>query len=383
MKVLTIVHNTVCSGASKSLLNLIKGLKIKQVDVRVIVPDTGDLCRDLEKENIMYYTVPFVFSAYPNVESFVDFLKFIPRIVKCLLWNIRAVFCINPIVRKYKPDIIHTNVSVINVGYIVAKLNNIKHVWHIREYGDIDFNIKPFPSKKVKQNRLSNKSYTISITKDLANYFNLKDKHRTIYNGVVNNDITPIDFIKEQVFIYVGWLTNNKGIPLIITSFAEFYKKNPDYKLYLIGEGEATYISHIKSIVSENNLSESIHFLGYREDVNSYMHSAKALIVASKREGFGRITAEAMSNGCLVIGMNTGGTKEQFDNGREMIGNEIGIRFNNEEELIEAMDKTAQMEDDRYNQIISDAQYVVHKLYSKGSNIDKTYNFFFEILNKK
>jgi len=383
MKVLTIVHNTVCSGASKSLLNLITGLKTKHVDVKVIVPDNGNLCRNLEKENITYYTVPFVFSAYPNVESFVDFLKFIPCIAKCLLMNIRAVYYINSIVRKYKPDIIHTNVSVINVGYIVAKLNNIKHVWHIREYGDIDFNIKPFPSKKIKQNRLSDKSYTISITKDLANYFYLKDKHRTIYNGVVNNDMTPINFIKEKVFIYVGWLTNNKGIPLIITSFAKFHKKNPDYKLYLIGEGEATYISYIKSIVLENNLSESIHFLGYRENVNSYMHSAKALIVASKREGFGRITAEAMSNGCLVIGMNTGGTKEQFDNGKEMIGNEIGIRFNNEEELIEAMNQTAQMEDDRYNQIISNAQYVVHKLYSKESNILKTYNFFFEILNKK
>ena len=45
------------------------------------------------------------------------------------------------------------------------------------------------------------------------------------------------------------------------------------------------------------------------------MSKALALFVPSSFEGFGFITVEAMFCGCLVIGRNTGGTKEQFDNG--------------------------------------------------------------------
>lgn len=42
-----------------------------------------------------------------------------------------------------------------------------------------------------------------------------------------------------------------------------------------------------------------------------------ALIVPSPFEAFGLITAEAMFNKCLVIGRDTAGTKEQFDNGQK------------------------------------------------------------------
>lgn len=47
------------------------------------------------------------------------------------------------------------------------------------------------------------------------------------------------------------------------------------------------------------------------------MNRATALIVPSPFEAFGLITAEAMFNKCLVIGKDTAGTKEQFDNGQK------------------------------------------------------------------
>jgi len=47
-----------------------------------------------------------------------------------------------------------------------------------------------------------------------------------------------------------------------------------------------------------------------RDDVYAIMSRATALIVPSHFEGFGRITAEAMFNGCLVAGYNSAGTRE-------------------------------------------------------------------------
>ena len=56
------------------------------------------------------------------------------------------------------------------------------------------------------------------------------------------------------------------------------------------------------------------------------------LIVPSKCEGFGLVTVEGMLNGSLVVGKDTGGTKEQFDNGKSFCGKEIGLRYNTEKD---------------------------------------------------
>ena len=40
---------------------------------------------------------------------------------------------------------------------------------------------------------------------------------------------------------------------------------------------------------------------------------------------------------CPVVGRNTGGTKEQFDRGLECFNEEIGLRFSNDQEMLERM----------------------------------------------
>ena len=80
-------------------------------------------------------------------------------------------------------------------------------------------------------------------------------------------------------------------------------------------------------------------FLGRKNTTEVYniMHHASAFLMLSKFEEFGFTTAEAMFNHCLVIGRNTAGSKEQFDNGQSFSGIEIGIRVNNVKDIIEAM----------------------------------------------
>ena len=70
--------------------------------------------------------------------------------------------------------------------------------------------------------------------------------------------------------------------------------------------------------MSKANASNNLSYLGFRKDVYNLMANATALIVASKCEGFGLITIEAIFNGCFVIGNNSGVTKEILENvGRE------------------------------------------------------------------
>ena len=68
-----------------------------------------------------------------------------------------------------------------------------------------------------------------------------------------------------------------------------------------------------------------------------------------------------MFYGTLVIGRNTAGTKEQFDNGVKYSGDEIGLRFLTIDDLVKCMQNAIKND---YNDYIKRANATVNVLYS-------------------
>ena len=134
----------------------------------------------------------------------------------------------------------------------------------------------------------------------------------------------------------------------------------------------------VAKLIKERKLDDKVKYLGVRKDVYELMAKARALIVPSRFEGFGFITTEAMLNHCLVIGRNTAGTKEQFDNGKEWTGTEIGIRFNNATELKEILLNVSKCSISNYSKTIESA-YVSAKHYSIERNIECINNLYRKI----
>ena len=99
----------------------------------------------------------------------------------------------------------------------------------------------------------------------------------------------------------------------IIWAFALFFRKHVDYKLLIAGFGNESYIAQCVDLAKKLGCEKNVLFSGYVEDVRPLMDNATALVVASYNEGFGRMSAEACFRGCLLIGRNTGGTKEIMD----------------------------------------------------------------------
>ena len=104
-----------------------------------------------------------------------------------------------------------------------------------------------------------------------------------------------------------------------------------------------------------------------------YMKLASALIVASRSEGFGRMTAEAAFCGCLVIGRNTGGTREIL----ESIG---GLTFDSNEGLLSSMNEVAAMTDEEYGKRVSLSQIKALALYSTEKNVQDMDKFYHTIM---
>ena len=224
---------------------------------------------------------------------------------------------------------------------------------------------------------LLNNSYVIAITNDIRKYFkqNSNPQAQTIYNGIFHNNETHYDIEKEKYFLCASRISSEKGHKEIIKTFGEFCKFNNEYKLYIAGFGSTDYIEELKDIASIYNCLDKIYFTGFIKDIKPIMQKAKALIVGSYNEGFGRMTAEACFCGCLVIGRNTGGTKEILD----QTG---GFQFSNNSELLQNMKQISMLDNKTYQKIALKAQKKAIELYSIESNIENIYKLY-SSLNKK
>ena len=373
MKILYILHTTDNDGSTISFINMVKGLREKGLDFAVIIPAENPSFEkrisDIGGRCIVSQIIQSVYTPIPNK------IKQMWIVIKLALLKFGSFYRMCKIAKKEAPDIIHTNSGVVQEGFSCALYNGIPHVWHIREYQDIDFGLHPYPSKKL-YSMLLRKSYVASITKNLLNHFGLAEdfRHRVIYNGILyKNNIHNI-FPKEKFFLCASRVSPEKGLENVIECFAKIHSEYKTYKLVICGFGDETYVAALKQYCIQQKCLDSVEFVGFTNDIQSYMSTAKALIVGSYNEGFGRMTAEAAFCGCLVIGRNTGGTKEIMDNTG-------GFPFLTKEELLAQMRKLVLMNDSEYKMLVNKSQKKAVQSYSIEDNIDAMYKFYCDIVN--
>lgn len=382
MKVLYILHATSMSGATISFINMISGLKNMGVDIYITVP-AKDLVFYKRLQGIVsqIYVVPIAASVLQRAEGEINnrFLAFIINCIRLFLAvvrKIRSLIYLFVVVNKVNPDIIHTNTGIIHEGYRISKMFSKPHVWHLREFQDKDFHWQILPTKKVFIHRLK-QSYVISITNEIHKSFELdvNSKHHVIYNGIFSLDSCVITMPKKKYFLCASRISPEKGLKDVILSYSEFHKNIPEYDLIILGDGNEDYVSELKQIVINSQCSDHVHFMGHIDDIKPYMKEALALIVASYNEGFGRMTAEACFLGTLVIGRDSGGTKEILD----YTG---GLKFNSSEELLEMMFAAASMDISEYKKMVEYSQDKARAMYSVENNISSVYNFYKSIIEE-
>ena len=232
---------------------------------------------------------------------------------------------------------------------------------------------------------LKKHSYAISITKDIQRHTKLNDNTScVIYDGVLPKSQIRFNRQKDNYFLFAGRLEPAKGLWELLNAFADFCLLHPDrdIKLKIAGDTSNTqYRDFLINEVKRMKIGVKVEFLGMRKDVLDLMSKAYLMIVPSRSEGFGFITTEAQFNGALVLGHNTAGTKEQFDNGLEMTGEEIALRYSNHQELVKEMCEVVDNGIEHYFPMIERSQQVVRTLYTNERHARRVYEFYNQILN--
>jgi hypothetical protein len=86
-----------------------------------------------------------------------------------------------------------------------------------------------------------------------------------------------------------------------------------------------------------------------------------------------------MFNGCIFVGYNNSGTKEQFENGMQLTGHPIGFPYNSDEELCSLLVRLSTATNSELDPIRERAFRVVNELYSIENNVKEVYEFYKQI----
>lgn len=95
----------------------------------------------------------------------------------------------------------------------------------------------------------------------------------------------------------VGELNENKNQQIVIKALARLEDQNVHY--VLCGKGDQ--LAHLQALARELNLSDRVHFLGYRKDIADICRQCDLFALPSKREGLPFAAMEAMYCGLPLV----------------------------------------------------------------------------------
>lgn len=304
-------------GAPKSLLNMIKSLRGMIYPIVLFENDWYDY-QAFVTEGIECIIVPYRMNMVLDEPGYKTLKWKIHRFIDEWVKNHLAPYRIAKQLRRRNIDIVHTNTGAITIGVKVAKVLGAKHVWHLREFQDVDFGGHPYCGWENFYTLISQSAAVIAITHAVFNHFQL-DEHRNayvIYDAVRSRNDAVWEHDKDNYILYCSsMIVPEKGLYDLIKAYSLSNLPKRGIKLKVLGIMSSAYKITIENAIEKHGLQNNVMFEGSKSKIKPYFSRAKAFVLPSMNEGLGRVVVEAMFYGCPVIVRKAGGPLEYIKEG--------------------------------------------------------------------
>jgi len=307
MKILHIITSIDRGGAENQLFYLVKGQINLGNKVYVIFFKGNQYWKKhLKKIGAKVYYCP-----YENFYKIIKLFKFF--------------FIINNIIKKIKPNVIHSHLSLSElVGFLfkIKYKHNIKFVItkHLGSFlfeGSTGIN-KFFSGLFLEKIVLKKADHIIFISKEVKKYFLNSIKLPTrkisvIYYGyeLKKNDVKIqknfyIKYKKDKNHVIICSISRHvkqKNLPFLIKAFAKINNElEIKSKLILIGKGPETNL--LKQLAIDLKILNKIIWIKHCENIREFIKTIDIFCLTSDYEGLGLVLLEAMAEKKPIIATN-------------------------------------------------------------------------------
>jgi glycosyltransferase involved in cell wall biosynthesis len=362
IKVAVITDNFVVGGAEKQLTELLLLFNRNKFDLSLIT------LSQFEDREVLYDQLPkwlqvykLNFHGFKDISSWVALYKTLKAIGPDVVLS--NLFFSNTVVRTLKPLL----------GYKVIVVEHNTYIDKTRKRIFTDKLLSYFSHKIVAVSR--------TVADFTAKQEHIpRNKFVVIHNGVnvekIHSTLTSLpskDTLKQElgfkssdkVLLNVAGLKPKKNHKLLLDGFTLFHKKQPEYKLAIVGEGSLR--KKLETQAHELGLDGVVTFFGLRRDIEKFYKISDIFVSASNIEGLSIAYLEALASGLPLVSTRTAGTDEILVDGE----NGFFILESSVEAVVESLGNMARadLEQMALNARVKAREFDLHKTAEKYSNL--------------
>ena len=201
--------------------------------------------------------------------------------------------------------------------YFLKKICNIKLISTLHG----SFSDKKFLTKMIYKNVSIIACGSIAKDTFVKNY-KIDEKNIIVINNAIKKETKKnikVNLEKYSIksckkIAYIGRLSKEKGVNLLIDSMPIIFKNIDDVCLIIVGEGPLE--AELKNKVKKLNIEKKVLFFGYQSEIQSIIQQIDLVVLPSYTEGLPLTPIEAFANGKPVVATAAGGTVEIVEDGK-------------------------------------------------------------------
>ncbi len=308
-------HYTGLGGGETDLLTLATALSSEQYCCHVLLPREGQLADKWRKQGGIVHIIPF-----RGVTTY-----FMPQV-----WTrFPIVGKIVKLLREQKIDIVHADYHSLPFMWAAAQQTHTRLLWTVHGWW---FHPRRWQREFFKQIPVVARSYSIRDGFVGNPPFMPPNDIPVIYSGVDTNrfapkrDTTLCDALKiahdAPVVAMVARFQSVKGHSTFQQVARQVLLQLPDAHFIVAGENvfgvaadQKTREDTLRTAMTDLLLRSKLHYIGFRDDVETVYNTADVVVCASDFESYGKANLEAMACGVPVVSTNAGGPSETVIDG--------------------------------------------------------------------
>ncbi len=216
------------------------------------------------------------------------------------------------------------------------------------------------------------------------------DSYKTtiIYNGIETQPFTDISQKNSSTFIdnhtipkkgfYIGTVANLrmlKGIQVLLGAARILLKEYPSMFFLVAGDGQDR--RQLEELAKKYEISANVFFIGWIEDVPSFLACLHIYVQPSLTEGFSNSVLEAMAAGLPIIATKVGGNKEIINHEKDG----VLAKPNDSNAIVKAINLLFHNEEKR-KEIAEAGRIKILSSYTLSQMLDRYESFYLLLKNK-
>lgn len=224
---------------------------------------------------------------------------------------IKSSHVLHKIVKTWKPDLIHAHMMTSAVlAWPICQIMRVPLVTTVHNEFERSAILMGLGNRVIGVSR----AVTVSMHK---RGIPVRKLH-TVLNGTIGSarfeyrTSDPL-WLGSPAILSVGGQHPRKGLPDLFDAFDIVFRKFPDARLYIVGDGP--FLDAYKTIISKMACASQVFFTGAQMDPYPWMLGADIFVLPSHSDPAPLVLSEAREAKCAIVATDVDGVPELLENG--------------------------------------------------------------------